>query len=132
MSSRGMFYPKDQIPTREEEMANAREELIFNLTEDLLLIMEDAGVSKVKLAEHLGKTRAYCTQLLNGTRNMTLNTFSDVCFALKVKPEIKLTSQKAWRESPVIKLPSQKLKPLISREVGRGNQGKIRQWKQAA
>ena len=91
MSSRGMFYSKAKVPTREEEMANAREELIFNLTEDLLLIMEDNGFGKAQLAQQSGKTRACCTQLLNGSRNMTLDTFSDVCFALNVKPEIRLT-----------------------------------------
>ena len=41
MSSRGMFYSKNSVPTREEELANAREELIFNLTEDLLLITDE-------------------------------------------------------------------------------------------
>ncbi len=110
MSSRGMFYSKNSVPTREEELANAREELIFNLTEDLLLIMEDKGMTKSLLAEHLGKTRAYCSQLLSGARNMTLNTFSEVCFALNVKPEIRLTSQKTWRKTQRVAFPSTSLK----------------------
>lgn len=129
MSSRGMFYSKDHIPTREEEMANAREELIFNLTEDLLLIMEDNGVSKALLAEHLGKTRAHCTQLLSGARNMTLNTFSDVCFMLKVKPEIKLTSQKKWHETHRVVFPNSALTPVRRQNVQIGAQ-KAPQWAQ--
>lgn len=131
MSSRRMFYSKTKVPTHEEEMANAREELIFNLTEDLLLIMEDNGFSKAQLAQQLGKTRAYCTQLLNGSRNMTLNTFSDVCFTLSVKPEIKLTPQKTWHEIERVVFPSKVLRPVLSEKI-EGDEQKTRQWRQAA
>lgn len=68
----------------------AREELIYNVTEDLLVILEDMGVSKKDLSDRLGKSRAYITQLLSGSRNMTLGSFSDICFVLGFKPEVKL------------------------------------------
>jgi len=67
-----------------------REKLIFDVTEDLLVIMEDLGFSKKTLSESLGTSKAHVSQLLSGSRNMTLGTFSDICFALGFKPEIKI------------------------------------------
>ena len=68
----------------------ARENLIYNVTEDLLVILEDKGVSKSELARRLGKSRAYVTQVLSGSRNMTLGSLSDFCFALGIEPKIVL------------------------------------------
>jgi transcriptional regulator with XRE-family HTH domain len=90
MSTRDMFYPKGTDFSNAEERAFAKEELVYNVTEDLLVILEDTGVSKVELAKKLGKSKSYVSQVLSGARNMTLGTLSDICFALGFKPEIKL------------------------------------------
>lgn len=76
-----------------EERAFAREELIYNVTEDLLVMLEDQEITKKELARRLSKSRSYVTQILSGSRNMTLGSFSDICFALGFKPEIKLPVQ---------------------------------------
>lgn len=68
----------------------AREELIYNLTEDLLVLLEDKGVTKAELAKKLGKSRSYVTQLLSGSRNMTLGTLSDICYELNAKPVVRI------------------------------------------
>lgn len=85
---------KDNIRDRSyvgaEAKAAARDRLIFNVTDDLLIVMEDNDVSKKELARRLGKSRSYVTQILSGRRNMTLGTFSDICFALKFEPKITL------------------------------------------
>lgn len=73
-----------------EERAYAREKLIFNVTEDLLVIMEDKEISKSELARRLGKSKSYVTQMLDGARNLTLGTLSDICFALNVDVKVKL------------------------------------------
>jgi len=86
----------------------AREELVYNVTEDLLVILEDLEVNKKELARRLGKSRSYVTQILSGSRNMTLGSFSDICFALGFKPEINLPVQ----DEPVIIV--KKTKPLNS------------------
>ncbi len=83
-----------------EERSFVREELLYNVTEDMLVIIEDLEITKKELARRLGKSRSYVTQILSGSRNMTLGTFSDICFALGFKPEIKLPVQK---ESEVVK-----------------------------
>jgi len=88
MSVKDNLYTADLC--RAEKRAFAREELVFNVTEDLLVIMEDMGITKSELARKLGKSKSYITQVLSGSRNMTLGSFSDICFALDFKPEIKL------------------------------------------
>jgi len=70
----------------------AREDLVVDVTEDLLIVMEDKGVSKSDLAQYLQKSKAFITQILSGSRNMTLHTLSDICFALNVKPKISFSN----------------------------------------
>lgn len=83
-----------------EARAYAREELIFNVTDDILIIMEDNKITKQELARRLGKSKSFVTQVLSGARNMTLGTLSDICFALGFKPEVKLpVEEKAYEES---------------------------------
>ncbi|MBW3529130.1 helix-turn-helix domain-containing protein [Shewanella sp. NKUCC05_KAH] len=85
-----------------EERIYARESLIYNVTEDLLLFLEDNEISKKELAKRLGKTAAYVTQLLNGSRNMTLGSFSDICFALGFKPKISIPVLKSESEDEIV------------------------------
>lgn len=59
-----------------------RESLSFEATELISKLMEEQKISKSALATLLGKSRAYVTQILNGSRNMTLHTAADVAFAL--------------------------------------------------
>jgi len=87
---KNMFYPDDNNFSKTEERAYARERLIYNVTEDILIALEDAGVSKKELARRLSKSRSYVTQILSGARNMTLGSLSDICFALEIKPEVSL------------------------------------------
>ena len=70
------------------EKDQASERLIYNVTEDILLAMQDCGVSQANLAKSLGKTPAYISSLLNGSRNMTLKTLSDINFALDTKLKV--------------------------------------------
>lgn len=90
MSAKDLFYPKGKNFSAAEERAFAREELLYNVTEDILVALEDLGVSKKELADRLGKSRAYVSQLLSGTRNMTFGSFSDICYAIGYKPVVGL------------------------------------------
>lgn len=93
-----------------ESVANqklsARRELVINVTEDILIALEKKGLSKSDLAKRLGKSRAYVSQILDGNRNMTLGSLSDICYELGVKPDIKIGSfishdfvKEMWHES---------------------------------
>lgn len=102
MNAKDMFYSKGRDFSNADEKAYAREDLVFNVTEDLLLMLEDLSLSKAELARRLGKSKSYVTQILSGSRNMTLGSFSDICFALGFKPEVRLPvepakpSQNGW------------------------------------
>lgn len=91
MSVRDMFFPADRKFTKEEEMEFAKEELAYNVIADILVVMEDLNITIPQLAEMVGKNRLYVTRILNGTQNMSIKMLSDICFVLKIKPEIKLT-----------------------------------------
>ena len=88
-----MKVKHSELSNNTEQRLYAREDLVYNVTEDLLVIMEDRNISKKDLAYMLGKSRSYVTQILSGSRNMTLGSLSDICFALGFKPEIKLPVQ---------------------------------------
>jgi transcriptional regulator with XRE-family HTH domain len=60
----------------------ARGAYLFRVTEDILVAMEDQGVSKAELAQRLGKSKARISQLLGGSSNMTIGTLADIAFAL--------------------------------------------------
>lgn len=83
-----------------EQRLYARESLIYNVTEDLLVILEDKGVSKSELARRLGKSRAYVTQVLSGSSNMTLGSLSDFCFALGVEAKVILPASTKTSPKP--------------------------------
>lgn len=71
-----------------------REDLILNTTEDLLIAMERQGLSKSHIAKRLGKSKAYVSKTLDGTRNITLGTLSDFCFALNIRPSINIIKRR--------------------------------------
>ena len=66
---------------QQEALAFAASELVYSL-------MEQEGISKSKLAEISGKSRAFVTQVLSGSRNMTMHTLADLMFALDHRIEL--------------------------------------------
>lgn len=77
-----------------ESEANAKlvveELLIAEVTEAIWQAMENEGCSKTELAKRMGASKGYISQVLNGSRNMTLRTLADICHALAVKPDFHL------------------------------------------
>jgi transcriptional regulator with XRE-family HTH domain len=63
----------------------AKEELAFEATEKIAELMELTRVSKSELAKRTGKSKAYITQVLSGSRNMTVHTLAGLAFALGYK-----------------------------------------------
>ncbi|MGV0034001.1 MAG: helix-turn-helix domain-containing protein [Candidatus Azotimanducaceae bacterium WSBS_2022_MAG_OTU7] len=98
MSAKDLFYPEGKKFNVNEERAFAREELIYNVTEDILVALEDTGVSKKDLADRLGKSKAHVSQLLSGARNMTLGSFSDICHAIGYRPIAGLECNAAQKD----------------------------------
>ena len=94
-----------------ESEANAKlvaeELLIAEVTEAIWEAMEEAGCSKTELAQRMGATKGYVSQVLNGSRNMTLRTLADICHALGVKPAFHLQTgsySENYRTEPEVPL----------------------------
>jgi len=88
-------------PERQREFAEER--LIVDAAEELWSAMEREKVSKSDLARFLGKSKAYVTQTLSGSRNMTLRTFASLAHFLGYDVEISLRQRRAataWTALP--------------------------------
>ncbi len=66
----------------------AAETFIYETTEDLLVCMEDTGVSKAELARRTGMDPSRLSRVLGGEQNMTLRTLSDLYCALGLAPRV--------------------------------------------
>ena len=86
----------EQWASRSEANAKllAQEVLITEVTEAIWKAMEEAGVTKAGLAKKMEATKGHVSQVLNGSRNMTLRTLADICFALDHKPSLRLEARK--------------------------------------
>jgi transcriptional regulator with XRE-family HTH domain len=80
----------------------AQEDLIMEVTETLCELLEKEGVPRKELAERLGKSKGFVSQLLNGGRNLTLRTVADILHVLGYK--VSLNPQKLIQESNGIEL----------------------------
>lgn len=62
-----------------------REDLIFEITEEICKVMEEKGISKAELSRIAGVSKSNITQLLSGDHNMRLTTVADLLYALDSK-----------------------------------------------
>lgn len=95
------FLDKWANENEEDAKLAAQEALITEVTEVIWKAMEEVGVNKAELAKNMEATKGYVSQILNGSRNMTLRTLADICFALDCKPSFRLEPRK-----PVVDLTS--------------------------
>jgi transcriptional regulator with XRE-family HTH domain len=86
----------------------AQEELILEVTETICDILENEKVSRKGLADRLGKTKGFISQLLNGGRNLTLRTLADILHVLGYKVSLKpQKDEKQRKNSKIIEFPIQ-------------------------
>lgn len=83
------FSPVEQMSI-EERRAYLQEGLILDVTEQVWAALEAKGVSRKELADALHTSRANISQLLSGSRNMTLRTLSDMADALGCSVSVRL------------------------------------------
>lgn len=79
---------------QDKEMARlfAQEQLIEEAGELVAVTMQREGVSKAELARRIGTSKAHITQLLAGSRNMTLRTLADLMHAMHERVLLASTS----------------------------------------
>lgn len=82
-------YEEFESSTTENRRLLREEEFILEVTELLSAMLRKEGISKVELARRLGKTKGFVTQILSGSRNLTLRTVADVADALGYKIELR-------------------------------------------
>jgi len=95
-------YLKDE----EFQRLFAQEDLILEVTETICELLENEKISRKELADRLGKTKGFISQLLNGGRNLTLRTVADILHVLGYKVALKADKLVTHRrDSNVIKFP---------------------------
>jgi antitoxin component HigA of HigAB toxin-antitoxin module len=62
-----------------------QERLMVDATELLFTVMEMKGTKRGELAQRLGRSKAYITQMLRGNQNLTLRTLADVFCVLNFR-----------------------------------------------
>jgi transcriptional regulator with XRE-family HTH domain len=67
----------------------AQEDLILEVTERICELLEKDKISRKELADRLGKSKGFVSQLLNGGRNLTLRTVADILHVLGYKASLK-------------------------------------------
>jgi transcriptional regulator with XRE-family HTH domain len=79
-----------QTATPEARRLYEQERLVLWVSDALARAMVENGLSKADLAEKLGTSRAHITQVLSGSRNMTLRTVADLAWACNQRAEIRM------------------------------------------
>jgi transcriptional regulator with XRE-family HTH domain len=99
----------------------AKEELAFEATEKISELMEITGVSKSELARRVGKSKAYITQVLSGSRNLTLHTLAGLVYALGYK----ITINAVAADSAPVSLDALEFTSVAGDRLKFGNLGRV-------
>jgi len=79
-----------RISARNGDWSFHCEQALLLLIEDILRQMEKRGITRSMLAKQIGVSRSYVTQLLSGKPNLRFTTLFKICFAVGLKPKIRL------------------------------------------
>ena len=79
----------------------AQEELILEVTETICELLEKEKISRKELADRLGKSKGFVSQLLNGGRNLTLRTVADILHVLGYKVALTPYKQVSRGKNPI-------------------------------
>lgn len=78
----GFSWIADRVATEEGRRGLDVERLLLEATENLCLVMEREGVTSRELARRLRVSPARVSQMLDGTRNLTLATLAEAFHVL--------------------------------------------------
>jgi transcriptional regulator with XRE-family HTH domain len=81
----------------------AQGDLIMEVTETLCELLEKEKVSRKELADRLGKTKGFVSQLLGGGRNLTLRTVADILHVLGYKVSLRPYKEDEQRQERKIR-----------------------------
>jgi ribosome-binding protein aMBF1 (putative translation factor) len=66
------------------------EALIYNLTEDILVRLEDSGMSKKELAHRIGKSHKYIKRFFKGEIDIEWDVLLDIAQVLKFDVRVRI------------------------------------------
>ena len=78
----------------------AQGDLIMEVTETLCELLNKEKVSRKELADRLGKSKGFISQLLGGGRNLTLRTVADILHVLGYRVALRPYKAGEEREAP--------------------------------
>ena len=87
-----------QTKTPEARRRYEEERLILWTTEAIWEAMEDQGLTQAQVAKRLGTSRANVTQLLSGSRNMTLRSLAGLAHVcgMRFEPHLEELSEAVY------------------------------------
>jgi transcriptional regulator with XRE-family HTH domain len=85
----------------DDERLLDQERLILHATETIVGLLVEQSVSRRELANRLGKSKGFVSQLLSGERNMTLRTLADLGHALGFRFAVRPVPASAVVPMPV-------------------------------
>lgn len=71
----------------------AQDRLTFDVTENILIAMEDGQISPETLARKIGKSRSFVKQRLKGNGNLSLRMLATICFEIDADIQITIKSK---------------------------------------
>ena len=90
--SGGLARLKERENNAEHKKKVGKMALRYVVTADILECMEEKGIYKADLAKKLGTSKANVTQMLNGERNLTIDSLYEISNAIGAELDIHLCS----------------------------------------
>lgn len=67
-----------------------QEDLIAQVLKEISSVLEAENIPRRYIAQRLGKTGGFISQILSKNRNLTLKTIADICWAIGYVPQFQL------------------------------------------
>jgi transcriptional regulator with XRE-family HTH domain len=86
---------------REDARGLRQEELIVEVTEALARALRTSGLTQAEIANRLGKTKGFVSQIMGGGNNLTLRTLADVAGAIGCRAQVNLVHEAKGKVSRI-------------------------------
>lgn len=88
MVARNEGYRSELLKDPVYALEAAKGEFIMHVTESICEILEENNIERQALAKKMNKSKGFISQILNGSRNMTLGTLAEIAHVLGYVPSI--------------------------------------------
>lgn len=92
------------LPQDTEQAIYAKEDMAYNISEELLVAMEDQGIDESDLAKRISRSKRYVQRAIRFPGDLKVSKLFDICLALNMEMKVIV--------SPGNKLSTQKIKQI--------------------